>query len=127
MKPVIERRQPFVIDEAKFSTQRMVTYFLLMLFFLAAISVHFANDQAERSTMLQTIINFTMLAVGFWLGSSKSAVDKDGSISRIAEASAPVAAAAAAAATATPIKTDEVRIDAQTATVNEAQPQKEAP
>lgn len=118
MKYQPERRAPFTIDEAKFSTQRVVTYFLLIVFALAAVSVHFANDQAERSTMLQTIINFTMLAVGFWLGSSKGAVDKDASISRIAEASAPVAAAAVAAATIPgTIKADDVSVSANTATI----------
>lgn len=124
---MIERRQPFVIDQAKFATQKVVTYFLLTLFAAAAVSVAIVNDQAERSTMLQTIINFTMLAVGFWLGSSKGAADKDAAISRIAEASAPVAAAAVAAATSpATIKADDVNVQAQTATVTTPQPPSEA-
>ena len=32
-------------------------------------------DQSERSMVLQTVINLTFLAAGFWLGSSKGAAD----------------------------------------------------
>lgn len=105
---VIERRAPFIIDEAKFSTQRVVTYYLLLIFTAAGVAVVMADDQSERSTMLQTIINFTMLAVGFWLGSSKGAVDKDASMSRMAEAST---------TTASPIKADDVQIAAEKVSV----------
>lgn len=113
----VERRQSFLIDREKFATQRNVTYYLLLVFAGVTVAVFWpGGDQSERSTMMQTVINFTMLALGYWLGSSKGSIDKDASISRIAEASAPTAAAAVAAASA-PIKTDEVKIDAQTATV----------
>lgn len=118
-------------DDAKLATQRVVTYILLIIFTAVAAAVFVGQDQAERSTIMQTVINFTMIAVGFWLGSSKTSADKDASLSRIAEASAPVAAAAVAAAAAnnpnSAIKTDAVNIDANTATVNEAQPSKGTP
>ena len=65
------RRMPFVIDEEKFSTQRVVTYILLLIFASVAANVFSGGDQSERSTVLQTVINFTMIAVGYWLGSSK--------------------------------------------------------
>ena len=96
-----ERRKPFVIDEAKFATQKLVTYILLLLFSAVTANVLLGEDQAERSTILQTIINLTILGVGYWLGSSKGATDSNAAIGKIAEASAPVAAAAVAAATAT--------------------------
>ena len=67
-----DRRVPFVIDEAKFSTQRVVTYCLLFIFACVVVVVFYGTDQAERSTVLQTVINFTMIAIGYWLGSSKS-------------------------------------------------------
>src|SRR5258706_4099386 len=110
---MIERRAPFVIDEAKFSTQRVVTYFLLLIFTAAGWAVVIGNDQSERSTMLQTIINFTMLAVGFWLGSSKGAADKDAAVTRIAEAAAP---------TIPDIKAADVKIDATHADIKIEQP-----
>lgn len=128
---IIERREN--PDDQKLGTQRFVTYVLLIIFSAVTTGVFISDDQAERSTIIQTVINFTMIAVGFWLGSSKSSTDKDASISRIAEGSAPAAAAAAAAAVATvpapagPIKADEVNIEAKNATVNEAQPPKETP
>jgi len=92
-----ERRAPFVIDEAKFSTQRIVTYIILMIFASVTANVLLGQDQAERSTIIQTVINFAMLALGFWLGASKQAQDNAQSTSRIAEARAPAAAAVVAA------------------------------
>jgi len=84
MEPV-ERRTLATHDE-RMSTQRLVTYILLIIFAAVAAAVFSGSDQAERSTILQTVINFTMIAVGFWLGSSKSSMDKDASMSRMAEA-----------------------------------------
>ncbi len=95
-----ERREPFIIDQAKFSTQREVTYVLLLIFAGVVIAVLWQNDQSERSMVLQTVINLTLLAVGYWLGASKAAADQGQAMSRIAEASAPAAAAAVAAAAA---------------------------
>lgn len=106
---MIERRQPFIIDEAKFSTQRIVTYAILFIFAGVTIAVFWQDDPAERSDLKQAVINFTMLAIGFWLGSSKGAADKDAAVTRIAEAGAPAT-----------IKVESVEIAAQTATVNEA-------
>ena len=83
---MIERRSPFQVDEAKFSTQRFVTYSLLLIFACVVGIVFLGTDQAERSTVLQTVINFTMLALGFWLGTSKSSADKDVTAARVAAA-----------------------------------------
>ena len=104
-----ERRQSFVADAEKFSTQRNVTYFLLLLFAAVSAAVFYANDQAERSMILQTIINFTMLAIGFWLGTSKGSADKEASMSRIAEATSPI-----------PANVETVNVAAQQANVTEA-------
>jgi protein-S-isoprenylcysteine O-methyltransferase Ste14 len=81
-----ERRAPFMVDEAKFSTQRLVTYVILLIFTAVTANVLIGQDQAERSTIIQTVINFAMLAIGFWLGASKQAQDNAQSASRIAEA-----------------------------------------
>lgn len=70
-----DRRRPFFADEAKFSTQRVVTYIVLLIFSAVTVNVLFGIDQAERSTILQTVINLTFLACGFWLGASKVATD----------------------------------------------------
>jgi len=124
--PIFDRRSP---DDEKLATQRFVTYLLLIIFTAVTAAVFVGQDHAERSTIMQTVINFTMIAVGFWLGSSKTSADKDASLSRIAEASAPVAAAAVAAAVAQPqaqqpIKTDTMNVEAQQANITEAQPPK---
>jgi sulfite exporter TauE/SafE len=71
-KPPKERRKGFVIEEAKFDTQRLVTYALLLIFTATVTNVLLGNDQSERSTILQTVVNFTMIAVGYWLGASKT-------------------------------------------------------
>lgn len=83
---MIERRTPFAADEQKFSTQRLVTYVVLLVFAAVTSNVLIGNDQAERSTIIQTVINFTMMALGFWLGTSKGSADKDATASRILEA-----------------------------------------
>lgn len=104
-----ERRQnPPSLDEAKFSTQRLVTYALLLIFTAVVANVLLNNDQAERSTIIQTVINFMTFVVGFWIGASKAANDANQAIGDIAKAAAPATAAAvaanvaAAAAAATP-------------------------
>ncbi len=96
-----ERRLPFAAEEAKFSTQRLVTYALLLIFTAVVANVLLINDQAERSTIIQTVINFMTFVVGFWLGTSKSAADKDASASRILEAAKPAQ-----------IKADDVKVEA---------------
>lgn len=84
-----DRREPFIVDEAKFATQRRVTYIVLLMFSAVTANVLLGTDQAERSTIIQTIINFTMLALGFWLGTSKSSADKEQTAARILEAAVP--------------------------------------
>lgn len=81
-----ERRQPAIAEEAKVATQKLVTYVLLMIFAAVTANVLIGTDQAERSMVLQTVINLTLLAVGFWLGASKGAMDSNAVIGRIAEA-----------------------------------------
>jgi hypothetical protein len=95
-----ERRSvPFAADQEKFATQRTVTYILLGVFVGVTAKVFLDSDQAERSTVLQTIINLCILAVGYWMGTSKSGTDQAQAVQRIAE-SAPTVAAAAVAASA---------------------------
>lgn len=65
------RKRSFKIDEAKFDTQKIVTYIILLIFAAVAANVVMGSDQAERSTILQTIINFALIAVTYWLGASK--------------------------------------------------------
>ena len=73
---VEKRKVPFVIEEAKFSTQKIVTYVIFFIFAAVVVNVIFMTvDQSERSTIIQTIINLTFLAAGFWIGSSKGAAD----------------------------------------------------
>lgn len=110
-----ERRAPFVIDEAKFSTQRIVTYLVLLIFATVTVNILLGQDQAERSTIIQTVINLTLLAVGYWLGSSKQAIDSAASASRIAEAQPPRTTQPPAT-----IKAEDVTVAAQgDVTVNE--------
>lgn len=114
---MMERRQtPFVADQEKFSTQRTVTYVLLTIFAATSAFVLYDNDQSERSMVLQTIINLTLLAVGYWLGASKQGQDASASQSRIAEA-APAVAAAVVANAAPAGKADTVQVTGDTVNV----------
>lgn len=92
MKPFIDQRAP-PADEAKFATQRLVTYIVLLIFAAVVANVLIGVDQAERSTLIQTVINLTFLAVGFWLGTSKGSADKEITASKILEAANPAVAA----------------------------------
>lgn len=115
----VERRSTD-LDGAKFSTQRAVTYVLLGVFIGVTITVLYQNDQSERSMILQTVINLTLLAVGFWLGASKQGQDQAHSMQRIAESAPAVAAAVVAnAAQPTPPKADEVIVQTENTTVIE--------
>lgn len=68
-----ERRRVFTTDEAKFNTQKTVTYILLVIFAAVTVNVLLGGDQSERSTIIQTVINLGVMAVGYWLGSNKAA------------------------------------------------------
>ena len=37
----------------------------------------FYADQSERSIIIQTVINITLIGVGYWLGASKSGTVRD--------------------------------------------------
>lgn len=93
-------RGTFEVDQEKFATQRSVTFILLGVFIGVTIQVLYQNDQSERSMILQTVINLTLLAVGYWLGASKQAADTGGTLGKIAEGAAPAQARAVAAARA---------------------------
>lgn len=82
---MIERRtQPFVMDEAKFITQKTVTVFILLIFAGVCGWVFYQEaNPSERSTVLQTVINLTVMAVGYWLGSSKGAADNRDQLNRL--------------------------------------------
>lgn len=104
-----EQRKPFMEDAAKFSTQRLVTYALLLIFTAVVANVLLKGDEAERSTIVQTVINFMTFVVGFWLGTSKSAADKDASATRILEANVPLVPIVPLGA---PIKAKDVKVEA---------------
>jgi hypothetical protein len=82
---VIERRQvPWQADEAKFVTQKLVTIFILAIFGSVCFWVFYQDANAsERSTMMQTVINLTVMAVGYWLGASKAAADNRDQLNKI--------------------------------------------
>lgn len=76
MEFIKKRAADFSPDQEKFSTQRAVTYLIILIFAATTAFVFYNNDQSERSMVLQTIINLTLLAVGYWLGASKQAQDQ---------------------------------------------------
>ena len=63
---MIERRQ----EEQKYAIQRLVTLILLLIFACVTVASFLGEDQAERSTVIQTTVNLLMLAVGYWFGKS---------------------------------------------------------
>lgn len=95
-----EERRSGTMDEAKFATQKSVTYFLLVIFAAVTATVLYQNDQSERSMVLQTVINLTLLAVGYWVGASKAAADSTATMGKLAEQAGPSVEKAVAAARA---------------------------
>ena len=85
MDQEVERRKPFDGTEAKFSTQKTITLIILLLFTYTLANVMTGTDQAERSMLLQTVINLTLLGVGYWLGSSKGAAESREQLGKIAD------------------------------------------
>jgi len=79
----VEERRKWDGTEAKFATQKVITYILLMIFSAVTANVLVMNDQSERSMILQTVINLTLLGVGYWLGSSKGAADSRNTLNDI--------------------------------------------
>lgn len=136
---MIERRNPSAFTE-RLSTRLVYIAAIGAFIVLLDLRVEFTLFDAlvkiggteGFSADLKGAVIASILVSGFaavkeyWLGSSHGSEDKSQSISRIAEASAPVAAAAVQAANnpnspiqTGPIKADEVIIDAVNATVNE--------
>lgn len=76
MEFIKKRAQDFSPDQEKFSTQRAVTYLIILIFASMSSVVIYQGDQSERSMVIQTIINLVLLAVGYWLGASKQAQDQ---------------------------------------------------
>ncbi len=105
------------LDAAKFSTQREVTYVLLVIFAGVVVTVLWQNDQSERSMIIQTVINLGTAATFYWIGASKAAADSSQAMTRIAEAS-PMSPTVQTGT----ISTDTVKVDAQTAIVNGEKP-----
>ena len=71
-----ERRSAFLAEKAKFATQREVTLIIFFLFAVCIVAVMiYGGTQAERSTILQTIVALALFASGYWLGASKAAAD----------------------------------------------------
>ena len=58
-----------------------VTAFVLVGFAgVSAFALVFSNDQTTQGNIIGTWINFAVLAVGFWLGSSSGGKAKDGPV-----------------------------------------------
>jgi len=73
----MEERRESVIERARFGTQERVTYIILLIFSAVTANVLFYADQSERSIIIQTVINITLIGVGYWLGASKSGTVRD--------------------------------------------------
>lgn len=70
---LFERR--FNPEEEKFSTQRLVTYAIILIFTGVAAWILFYGTVEQRSIIIQCIIGLMIGVVTFWIGSSKGAAD----------------------------------------------------
>lgn len=80
---MIERRQPFVLDEQKFSTQRIVTYAIIAIFSGVTAWVLWGGTVEQRSIIIQCVIGLMIGAIAFWMGSSKGAADNRDQLNKL--------------------------------------------
>lgn len=112
---MIDRRNTFISEEAKFLTQKELTYAVVFIFFLAAGWTFYRGSDAQQATVLQTIINLVIAGFSYWIGSSKGAADNRDQLNKMLPQSPPPQVAQ-------PISVDDVHVDANTATVTTKEP-----
>lgn len=76
-----ERR--FLAEEEKFSTQRVVSYCVMIIFTAVTAWILHFGTQDQKSIIIQTVINLVIGVVAFWIGSSKGSADKEAQLNRI--------------------------------------------
>ena len=75
MRGFEERR--FDSDAARFRSQYVLTLLILAVFAGVNWAVFMTGDKGMMTAMVQSDIALTLLAAGFWFGSSKGSADKD--------------------------------------------------
>lgn len=66
---LFERR--YDAEEAKFSTQRTLTYYVVSMFGLVTAWVLYYGSQEQRSIIIQCWIGIMIAGWQYWIGSSK--------------------------------------------------------
>ena len=87
----VERRAtPFISEEAKFSTQNAITFYVITIMALVTAWVLFYGSIEQRSAVVQMWIGLSLLTAGFWFATTKSSADKDTQMNKmIAPTAAP--------------------------------------
>ena len=75
MKGFEEKR--FNADAARFRSQYILTLLILAVFAGVNAAVFLTGDNGMKTAIVQADIALTLLAAGYWFGSSKTAADKD--------------------------------------------------
>ena len=75
MKGFEERR--FNADAARFRSQYVLTLLILAVFAGANGAIFWTGDSGMMTAIVQADIALTLLAAGYWFGSSKGSADKD--------------------------------------------------
>ena len=75
MKGFEEKR--FNADAARFRSQYILTLLILAVFAGVNAAVFLTGDNGMKTAIVQADIALTLLAAGYWFGSSKTAADND--------------------------------------------------
>ena len=75
MKGFEEKR--FNADAARFRSQYILTLLILAVFAGVNGAVFWSSDSGMMTAIVQSDIALTLLAAGYWFGSSKGSADKD--------------------------------------------------
>lgn len=84
-----ERRAPFIAEQQKFSTQKFMSYCVVLLFTAVTSWILSYGTSEQKSIIIQTIIGLMIGVVAFWIGSSKGSADKEAELQQIRKAETP--------------------------------------
>jgi hypothetical protein len=69
------RKPPFMLDQAKFSTQERVTFYVIALVCSVIAFLCFKGGVGDIKEIYNTLLPIFAGVIGFWIGSSKGAAD----------------------------------------------------
>ena len=74
---VLPKERRFSVDEAKFTTQRAVTFYIFMLVTAVIGVICWRGEVDDIKNIFNVLVPFFASVIGYWIASSKGSADKD--------------------------------------------------